>query len=60
MTFCVCVQNNIETKVHYLSNSSEECHDFQKDFLNQRTTLPPGGTQDERKELSSALKKKIN
>lgn len=44
MTFYICVQNNIDTKVHYLSNSSEECHD-----LNQRTALPPGGTQGKRK-----------
>lgn len=47
MAFYECVQNNITTKVH-MSNS-EKCHDFQKDILNQRTALPPGGTQNEKK-----------
>lgn len=55
MTFYICVQNNTETKVHYLLNSSEECHD-----LNQRTALPPGGTQGETRELSWSAFKNIN
>lgn len=39
MTIYVCVQNNVETKVHFLSNSSEEWQDFKKDILNQKTQV---------------------
>lgn len=52
MTFFVCVQNNnVKTKVHCSSDSSEERYVLHKDILSQRTELPTGGTRVEKTQI---------